>query len=347
MRSTVARFAIVVAMMLLVAGCRSGGTPWGWGRKSAGTSEPQLPSASAPPSNYGSQYSSATAPQTPSAFADPAGAPPYQAAPYPGQPASYDNPSGAPAANYGGAAQTPAVDYGANSAAPQQGPYAESYGQPPAGTAPVDAGYPTTATPIGYQPPPPGAAPQSAAPPAGADPYANPGGYGAAPSGDYSSTPPAGGNPYDNGQYPPNNAGGQPTADIRYGSDPGAAVAAPEQASADRYGSSDPAPDPGSTAEGYRPGSTGYNPGQTGYSPPGVPQYQVPAQPNVVATARKDPYYRPGGTSDYATTPGGQTPTASAAADRYNTPPVGYDQANPYASPGGYQSPATGGGAYY
>jgi hypothetical protein len=130
--------------------------------------------------------------------------------------------------------------------------------------------------------------------------------------------------------------------------------AQPEQAVADGYGapsqSGDPStPEASSSYAGdpYRPGSTEYNPGQTGYSPPGVPQYQMAGQPNVVSTERKDPYYRPGGTSDFSPTTGAQTPTASASApaDRYNTPPIGQDHADPYAPAGGYQatSPAGGG----
>ncbi len=87
----------------------------------------------------------------------------------------------------------------------------------------------------------------------------------------------------------------------------------------------------------YNPGSSEYDPGNTGYSPPGVPEYQSPAPPNAVA-ARKDPYYRPGGTTDYV--PPGQTPTATA--DRYNNPAEAYSQGNPYLAPDGSNSPARG-----
>lgn len=342
MRAFSARFAIVVATVSAVAGCRSGGgSPWGFGRKSTdptvtGHAEPQLPSANATSPGYGSSYTASTAPGSTSAFSEPAGA-----APYPGQPTGYTGMPTTPGAMPGAAP----ANYAANTAVPQQGPYNENYGQPPAGSAQPypTTGYPATSTPNGYQAG--GQMGAAGAPPHAADPYVNAGPYAAADGG--YGAPPAdnaapSGSPSNNGPYQaddPNASGGYRTADSRYGAaDP--YVAQPEQSAADRYGaSSEPqtpnAPPASSTSrEPYRPGSTGYHPGQTGYSPPGVPTYQVPAPPNVVSTPRTDPYYRPGGTSDYAPTTGATTPSArtpSASTDRYNTPPIGYGQANPYA----------------
>src|SRR5262249_11343996 len=102
-------------------------------------------------------------------------------------------------------------------------------------------------------------------------------------------------------QSAPGGAGGSgyQVADNRYASDRYAASQA--NTPTDRYAASgDPA---GAAAteqpagDRYQPGSTNYNPGQTGYAPPGVQPYQTPAQPNVSSGSRRDPYYRPGGTS--------------------------------------------------
>lgn len=331
MRALSVRIAIVLATVVAIAGCRSGGrTPWGRqkteGAMSNAQSGPELPSASATPPAYGSSYNTAaTAPQGASPFAEPAGA-----APYPGQPAGYQNAPAAPGADYGGTPGAPPVNYAADPSVPQQGPYLETNTPPQAGPAqPYTAsGYPTTATPVGYQPGQPTAAP-SAAP----DPYANAGGYGnpsaaqGAPVENYGAAPPAGNSYGDTaGGYPTGAAGaaGNRTADSRYGAaDP---YATPSQPAAGQ-----PPAANSTSSEPYRPGSTGYKPGQTGYSPPGVPQYQVPAQPNVPSIQRSNPYYRPGSTSDYVPAGGSGTPSASASSDRYNTPAIGYGQADPYA----------------
>jgi hypothetical protein len=55
-------------------------------------------------------------------------------------------------------------------------------------------------------------------------------------------------------------------------------------------------------------------------------------------TPRRDPYYRPGGTTDYAPQ-GGVTPSASP--DRYSTPAPG--GSDPYAQPAGNYQPAAAG----
>lgn len=340
MRALSPRIVIVVATVLAIAGCRTSGSGWGFGRKNtsqtmSGPSEPQLPSASATPPNYGSSDNTAAAPAGGSPFADPAAQAAYQAAPYPGQPGGYPMAPPATGAPYGGTPAPAPTNYAAETTAPQQGPYAESYGQPPAGPAQAYAagGYPTTATPEAYQP---SGQPQSA-PPA-ADPSAGAGAYvgaGAAPANPYQATPPPPGS-YDAGSggyqsADASSSAGNQGADGRYGAaDPYAAQT--EQSAADRYGAAGQA-DPSATAsstpgEPYRPGSTGYNPGQTGYSPPGVPPYQVPAQANVVSTARKNPYYRPGGTTDYTSSDAART--ATAPTDRYGTPAIGQGHADPY-----------------
>lgn len=305
MRAFTTRCAFVVVTLVVLSGCRG----MGWGRKNtsptASTTAPQLPSANATPPGG--------TPAMPSSTAGPAGSYADHAPPagYPSQPAGYTG--GAPGAEHAVAAQN--------------GPYSESYGgapaQPPAGggyaqtpyQAPTDAGYP-----------PPAAAPAATA------------GYGA-PAGD---APAAGhaGTPYAD----PAAAGGQ-VADQRYGGP--SYPAQPEQAAADRYGA---APDHtaggppangvaggevGVGAEHYQPGNTGYTPGQTGYSPPGVPPYQTPAT-NAAATPRRDPYYRPGGTSDYLPT-GGGVPSASSTNYGVPMPPAGAEAYPPAAS---YTPPA-------
>lgn len=51
----------------------------------------------------------------------------------------------------------------------------------------------------------------------------------------------------------------------------------------------------------FRPGDTKYEPGKNGYNPPGAPAYGVPYKKNAAQGVydRRDPFYRPGGTSDY------------------------------------------------
>jgi hypothetical protein len=355
MRALSGRTAILVVMMLASAGCRSGGSGWSWNRKKssdelAAKADPTLPSAGATPVDYASpEFSSAAAAQgTASAFAAPAGASP-EASPYANQ-AGYTP----PASPYGAATQTPAGAAGAGpTAMQQQGSYADAYGAaaPPA-AAPATA-YPATAAPSAYQPgstAATGADPHSAQDPYGTSPsQASPAAdhYGAAAA---SSAP----SPYDAppAQPPVADPAAAYTADARYGSPAAAPTAQPEQAAAGGYGaaptspaSADPYGAPSASpavaeapaAGGYQPGSTNYAPGQTGYSPPGVAPYTVPAEPNVVAQ-RKDPYYRPGGTSDYAT--GGKTPTA--VADRYSNSTSAYSQPNPYMPADGSQSPSKG-----
>ena len=113
----------------------------------------------------------------------------------------------------------------------------------------------------------------------------------------------------------------------------------PADASADRYASA-PA--------NYQPGNTGFEPGNTGYHPPGVDPYKSPGTANNYAiTPRRDPGYRPGGTSDYRSSDGLRPgPAGGVPSDRYATPPSsvrpsGYD-AGPNAPPAAYPSSATG-----
>ena len=98
----------------------------------------------------------------------------------------------------------------------------------------------------------------------------------------------------------------------------------------------------------YQPGNTGYEAGNTGYNPPGVDPYKSPATANNYAAApRRDPGYRPGGTSDYRPSDGLRPgPAGGTPADRYATPPssvrpAGYD-AGSTAPPPAYPSSATG-----
>jgi hypothetical protein len=303
---------------------------------------------------------------------------------YPGQPAGYNNvaPAGTPNAapdGYGAMPNAAQGGYGAMpnaaevpaavAAAPQNGLYNEGYGQAqvaPASTdqsayqTPQGGAYQSPAAPgaQGYAPPAQGYAPPAADPYAtGAQPAAN--NYAQPPAGNYAqpadgyapqAQPPASAyatpDAASGGAYPPSD--GQ-YANDRYSTD----TAQPEQAAADRYAASNsepvaqPAAEQSQAAPGgerYQSGSTGYNPGQTGYSPPGVAPYQMPGQPNTTSSPRRDPYYRPGGTSDYST--GAVTPAAATSAgERYAPPPIG--SANPterYAPPAGnYQAPGTPG----
>ena len=174
----------------------------------------------------------------------------------------------------------------------------------------------------------------------------------APPADHYGSAPPPTSNPYAAPAAPTADpAAAAYTADNRY-ANPYAGAAQPEQAaadhygaqqSADPYGTGNPAAPPAAPpaaappAGGYQPGTSSYTPGDTGYSPPGVPKYEMPAQPNVIAN-RSDPHYRPGGTGDYL----GGAPTATATADRYNNPAAAYSQGSPYMAPDGSNSPSKG-----
>lgn len=88
-------------------------------------------------------------------------------------------------------------------------------------------------------------------------------------------------------------------------------------------------------SDDYVPGDTGYRPGHTGYDPPGVAEYQVPAATNAVQAAsqravRRDPLYRPGGTSDYLPASGRRMsePTdADRTAAARGAVPASYDAA--------------------
>ncbi len=335
------RFAVVVATLLAVAGCRSGNSGWTWGRKKSDAAmadtDPALPSTGAAPANYGTPYSSAAAAQGTSAFAAPgapAGGAPgsYEAAPYPDQVAGA---AGAPGA-------APPAGYGAGSAMAQQGPYSQSYGQPPAAAEQPPA-YPATATPYGYQPPAqPGMPPAGAtASPAEVNPYDLYGG-GASPPANASAGPPhnrraairtraaqpPAGNPYGARSAPAadhygtagTRAAGAPLRPMTSTATPTAAHRRSRRWTTATWPITMRPPNPrmpspllrsreaaqlpagpstaGSPTAPYQPGSSDYDPGNTGYSPPGVPAYESGAPSNVVA-ARKDPYYRPGGTTDY------------------------------------------------
>ena len=362
MRATIARCAIVAATVLVLSGCRSGANSsgWTWGRKNppAGTaldpnSGPQLPSASATPPNYAPAYSNATTPPVATGYPNPAGAVnPYQATPYAGQPAGFNNAVpggatpgvGAPAGSYA-AVPGGGAPYGgapAGSVAPQTGPYNENYGQPAAtgsayGAVPDAANAYQSQTPQGaYQPPygQPADAGQVTQAPA-ADPYGT-------------AVPPAS-SPNGASQADPNAAGSYQTADNRYADryGAGAAPVQPEQTNADRYAAAnqaagDPAtPDPNASGDRYQPANTPYQPGNTGYSPPGVPPYQTPSPITPSTLPRREPNYRPGGTSDYVPA-GGTQASGSTPVDRYSTPAANPNSASydPYAAPPAGQAPA-------
>jgi hypothetical protein len=374
MRATFAQCAIVVVTISAFSGCRSGasssapssGWNWGFGSKNAAStsssvnnppSGPQLPSQTATPGN-GPGLGATTRPPG-STPGDQAGGTAYSAGPYAGQSTVYNNAGTAAAGVTAGGYQPPqAPPYSppANTIAPQNGPYSDGVNQsPPAQTyptTPYGGAYQTPGAPGAYQ----GSATSAPADPAqgypsgGANGYANAGAPAGPPADGYrgeSQGTPAQtvSNPYTSsstaGAGTANTAGTQ-MADTRGAGDryaPG--TTAPEQGAADHYGTANTAAGaPGAAdpaGDRYQPGSTTYNPGQTGYSPPGVPAYQVPAQPNVVSTPRRDPYYRPGGTGDFSA----GNSQAPPATDRYAAPVTGAGTPDAYAPPGGsYQSPA-------
>jgi hypothetical protein len=356
MRDPVAQCAIVVAMTLALAGCRTAGnnsTAWSWGKNTSNqiangsANTPPLPSSGATPASnataapshagavggypdqagaatygappagaYGSQPAGAYGSQPTGAYGSPT--PPAGSPPTGGYQSTQTQPNGAPAAGIG----------------PQTGPYNENLSQAPAAAQ----SYPSTpygsAPANAYQPPagqtPVDAGQAQAYPSTNAGAYANsapPAGAAQAPN---NATGPYGSSPADpNGSYQ--------TADNRAATDRYASSAAgpaqADQAAADRYATANAAPAAAPPTDGSY-GSSPYVPGQTGYSPPGVPPYQVPGQPAVTAAPRRDPYYRPGGTSDYVST---GSPTSAVTADRY-APPTGAAPPDQYAPPGGYQS---------
>lgn len=84
----------------------------------------------------------------------------------------------------------------------------------------------------------------------------------------------------------------------------------------------------------YEPGNTGYEPGNTGYNPTGTP-YNSGVSSNYAATQRRDPYYRPGATSDFRPPAGVPNSPTGASPERYAMPPNG-------VRPAGYDSPSNG-----
>jgi len=327
MPAALARTAILAMVLLVLSGCRSGaggsGRSWGFGRKNAAQSAdaaamsaPQLPSTGAtpgvtPPNAYdasaapGGYYDQGTGPGFQGAQQ---GAPATNAGGYVAAGAAAPAAYGAPPDGYP-AGNSATAGYTAAAVAPQAGPYSEAYPQAApehaAGAGAAPPAYPSTAVN------PPGA-PQS---------YPSTQMVPGAPQVDHYG----GANP----AADPNAAQYQ-TADNRNAASYGAAPQA-EQAAADRYSAANQgAPDPqsavdgGAAAERYQPGATNYQPGNTGYSPPGVAPYQPVAEPNVVSTPRRNPYYRPGTTSDYL-------PSSNAQSQ----PAAGGNQANP-SWPAGY-----------
>lgn len=321
---------------------------WPWGRDKGydssmegdSMSGPQLPSAgamsdgmSADPYNYNAPPSANPYDQTNMGGA-PANAYP-QPGGYPtGPPANaYGTSATASAAGmpgYGAAAQTAAV-------APQTGPYDQNYGQ-------------ATADPANHGQPAANPYAQPAADPYGAP--ANAQAYDAPDAAAYPATPPAAANyptvspsaaganpgavvtnPYATGAtgQVDNYAGTAPAQTGAPAADPYASTAQPaaDQSQAaygdtaagqpplDRYATSG---SENAAASSYPPAGAGYSPGNTGYSPPGVAPYQTASADTGTTAARRDPYYRPGSTSDYLPSSNSQSTAGAAPADRYGTP---------------------------
>ncbi|MEX2112293.1 MAG: hypothetical protein WD845_03865 [Pirellulales bacterium] len=339
MRATLAKPAIVALAMLMVSGCRSGGgkSMWPWGKnkgydssmEGGSMSGPQLPSSGATtdgtysdPYNYNAPAAANPYDQTN------LGNPPANAYPAPG-----GYPTGPPAGAYGAPATASAAGtpgYGgdaqaATAAAPQAGPYSQHYAQgaadPYAATASAPA-YPTgNATPYAAGSPSAGY-PTVSASAAGANPgpvVENPyAAGGATPPDPYANTAPvqsaaAGADPYASAAQP--GAYGAPA-------DHGAQAGYPAGNAEVNQQPVDPYATAGSQgAQGaYQPGSTGYTPGNTGYTPPGVAPYQTAAiDTGAGATSeRRNPYYRPGSTSDYL--PSSNSQATGNPGDRYGAP---------------------------
>ena len=355
MRATLAPMAAIAAVLLL-PGCSSSGNRWNWqfwrrhdDMAAASSSGPQLPSAGANSSAPAVGAAPGTGPNLASPYSS--SGPQYPTNAYPGQSTGYNDPAGAgaTAAATGGAyAAQPAAGGNAAPQAPayaaQNGPYGgagatgQAYagqpaaGQPYAGQSNGDQAT-TGASAYTAQSGPYEATPsQGGQPPAytntATDSYST-------PDGGYRTATASSGNPYRNVSVESTTA----TDSSQPGENRDGTTASQTEASAaDSYGAAASEAAAGGTAtagdDRYQPGNTGYQPGNTGYTPPGVAPYQMPSQPNVVSTPRRDPYYRPGGTSDYL-------PSSSPAAnptDRFAPSSAGAAGSDPYAPPGGYQT---------
>jgi hypothetical protein len=324
---------------------------------------PQLPSTGTTPPvttpTLPSTTASATYPEQPASAET---SYPTTAYPATATPAAYTNNStSTPAANTGYTIPSYSAASGAmpttNSGvmAPQNAPYSPIYNRPaavPAGAA--TATYPS----MNYASPQVGTAAESTgAPPAVvSNQYADTSSGAQYPStsgGNYgSATPDTTGTPTSDNRYAnrtDNNPGSASSSyDGRYDSAPST-----ETATGDRYSSGTTAdsnshsnstatvPNAGTADRSardsyqpgnYQPGNTGYEPGNTGYNPPGVDRYQSAAggATNYATTPRRDPFYRPGDTSDYRSTTVGS-----------HSAPAGGSSTDPYASPSGSASPAT------
>ncbi len=334
--------AIVAVATLALTGCRSGSSGWSWNRKSNAEfakSEPALPSAGANADAAPAFAGTATPPgvASPSAFSAPNA---YAGAPYPDTTASHTAAASGPES--GAVADASSLQ--------QQGSYADAYGATP-------TAYPSTGAPPAYpQAEPP--AQTAMNPYNAADPY---GGVaaGAAPPADqygaYGAAAGAATSPYDMAQGQAADPAASYAVNHYSQAGPSPGGTQPEQSAAqhygvqqsvDPYGTGVPATSPmmADAAQtpvapsGYQPGSTSYAPGDTGYQPPGVPRYEMPAEPNVVAN-RPDPHYRPGGTGDYISP--AQQPAATVA-DRYSNPTSQYSHETQYLKRDGSDSPSKG-----
>jgi hypothetical protein len=344
MRAKLAHSAILATTILTVAGCKSGGGPrWNWWSSKDKSSAdalvnapagPQLPSAAVTAGNPGTPSLNAGTATTQagltggmapaynaSSYAEhPAAATSYGAGAYPAtQTAEYTNPYATTAS------ATPATGAMPSSAV-QQGPYSQTYPQQGAQTNPYADNRQMPA--------------QDAA------------------HGNYGSTPSYGG-------ADPNYRGSDPgyrTADVRstpaYDTRPAESPrydVTTEMSSPDytrpSYGSETQPPATGSSSAGgrygesyqpgtsdYKPGASDYTPGNTGYN--GTRSYEG-NQPSAGGAApsgeRKDPGYRPAGTSDY---PASGRVGGSAGAG-FSTP-MSSAPAKAGVVPAGYQQPASG-----
>ena len=343
MRSKLTQTAIVATTLLSVAGCKSGpGWKW-WGSKENTSAEalvnapgaPQLPSASAtaagtpslnaaaPSMNASGMtaagMTSATGGMAPAYADQPAAATAYPQN-YPAtQTAEYTNPY-----TGGAAAMTAAATAPSAAGQPQQGPYSPVY---PTGTQTNP--YATAGgNPYAGNPQMPASDPyRSPQQPPATDNYADPN-YRGSDQG-YRTADSRSATSYDGG---PNQADRryEPPTDYRDdASTPdytrpsggaelpnGGGAAAP---AASRYSDSY---QPGTTD--YQPGASEYTPGNTGYTgprsyeqpagggPAGAPAGAIPNAAPGSAEPRRDPGYRPAGTSDYM--PAGPRAGGSASA---------------------------------
>jgi hypothetical protein len=350
MRAKLAHSAILATAILTVAGCKSG-PRWNWWSSKDKASQdalvnapgaPQLPSAAATAGTPGTPSLTAGTPTTQAGLTG-GMAPAYNAStstsPYAEQPAAATSygPGGYPAtqtAEYTNPYAAPASAAPAVGSAPanavQQGPYSQTY---PQGTQTNPYADPYASS--RQMPAQDASRGAGAAPSYGADPNYR-GGDSGYRTADVRSTPGYDSRPAESPRYdvttemsspdytrPSYSPEGQPAAGSPAGS---------------RYGD---AYQPGTSD--YKPGASDYTPGSTGYNGPRSYETNPPAGGAAPTGAvpsgveRKDPGYRPAGTSDY---PSSGRVGGSAGAGFSNS--MGATPAKSDVVPAGYQQPAGG-----